>query len=167
MRSTYIWLPLEISGTSARLTNRVNWIPNVSSQTWTAGPTESQYEGESATLTNGAVRVNCQGCSGGAAAGYIGGSGGGAVTFSGVSSQSGGRTTLRIKHMNGDSGQRYATVTVNGQSQDVAFLPSDDGQTPGSTSVHCDLQPGSSNTVVITSRQGYGPDIDRIFVPNS
>nr|UMZ45359.1 hypothetical protein [Paramyrothecium sp.] len=167
MRSTYIWLPLEISGTSVRLTNRVNWVPNVSAETWSTGPSETQYEGEAATLTNGASKVTCQGCSGSAAAGYVGGSSGGTVAFSRISSQATGRTTLRIKHLNGNSSQRYATVTVNGVSQEVAFLPSEDGQSPASASVHCNLQSGSSNTVVITSRNGYGPDIDRIFVPVS
>lgn len=70
--------------------------------------------------------------------------------------------------MNGDSAQRFASVSVNGVSQEIAFLPSDDGQTPGSSSVHCDLQAGSANTIVISGlRGGYGPDIDRIFVPVS
>jgi hypothetical protein len=71
--------------------------------------------------------------------------------------------------MNGDSAQRFATITVNGVSQEVAFLPSDDGQTPGSTSVHADLQAGSSNTIVVSAGRsgGYGPDIDRIFIPVS
>lgn len=29
MRSTYIWLPLQISGTTATMKNAVNWVPNV------------------------------------------------------------------------------------------------------------------------------------------
>jgi hypothetical protein len=97
MRSTYIWLPLEVSGTSVRLTNRVNWVPNAAAETWSAGPSETQVEGESGALGNGASRVSCSGCSGGASAGYIGGPSSGSVSFTGISSQASGRTTLRFK----------------------------------------------------------------------
>ncbi|KAG9075370.1 hypothetical protein FRC06_010129, partial [Ceratobasidium sp. 370] len=78
------------------------------------------------------------------------------------------RTTLRIKDQNGDSTQRYGTVTVNGVSQTVAFLPTADGQTPESSVVHVTLNSGSSNTVVIAkSGSGYVADIDRLMVPVS
>lgn len=43
---------------------------------------------------------------------------------------------------NGDSGQRYAIVTVNGKSQTIAFLPGDDGNTPASSSVTVALNSG-------------------------
>lgn len=166
MRSTYVWLPLTISGTSVWMTNRVNWVPDVDSSTWSVAPSETEYEGEDATLSSGAVSVTCSGCSGGAAAGYIGGTSGGTVSFSGVSSEVAGRTTLRFKHANGDSTQRYANVTVNGVSQEVAFLPTGGGQVVGSSVVHCSLVAGSGNTVVVTTGGGeYGPDIDRVFVP--
>jgi hypothetical protein len=168
MRSTYIWLPLERSGNTIRMQNRVNWVPNVSGGTWAAGPTETSREGEGATLSNGARSVSCSGCSGNAAAGWIGGTAQGSVTLSGVSSQASTRTTLRIKHLNGNSAERYATVTVNGVSQRIAFLPGNSGQEPGSSSVHVNLQSGTSNTIVISGADGgYGPDIDRVFIPVS
>ncbi|KAH8706261.1 galactan 1,3-beta-galactosidase [Ilyonectria robusta] len=166
MRSTYIWLPLQISGTSVYMANRVNWVPQVSSKTWTTAPSENWYEGEAATLSNGAVSVQCTGCSGGAAAGYIGGSSGGTASFSSVHSDATTRTTIRLKFANGDSGERYATVAVNGKKQAIAFLSTGTGQDPGSSVIHCDLNSGSANTVVITTEGGsYGPDIDRIMVP--
>ncbi|KAF6819513.1 glycosyl hydrolase family 43 protein [Colletotrichum sojae] len=166
MRSTYVWLPLTISGTTITLSDRVNWTPNVAAGTWAAGPTESSYEGESATLSGGARTISCTGCSGGSAAGYVGGSAGGAVQFSGVSAQSTGRTTIRIKYLNGDSSQRWATATCNGVSQTVAFLPTADGNTPGSSSLFCNLNSGSSNTVrIASSDSSWVADIDRIFVP--
>lgn len=169
MRSTYVWLPLTFSGTtSVTMANYVNWIPNVASGgAWTAGPSETQPEGESATLSDGATVVTCSGCSGGEAAGYIGGSSGGKVTFSDVTSDATTTTTIRVKYENGDSTQRYANVSCNGVEHNVAFLPTDSGNgTPGSSVVQCALTAGSGNTVVITQSDGtYGPDVDRIMVP--
>lgn len=69
MRSTYVWLPLTISGTTASMKNAVNWIVDANSGSMTAGPSENVYEGESATLAGGAKTVSCSGCSGSNAAG--------------------------------------------------------------------------------------------------
>lgn len=169
MRSTYVWLPLSISGeTDIWLTNRVNWIPNVDDGTWEIGPTESRYEGEDGTLSNGAEAVACSGCSGSSAAGYIGGSSGGSVDFESVSSDADTKTSIRMRYANGDSTERYGIVTVNGVAHQVAFLPTGDGQTTGSSIVHVDLQSGTGNTLSITAAGGdYGPDLDVVFVPNN
>ncbi|KAH7077412.1 galactan 1,3-beta-galactosidase [Paraphoma chrysanthemicola] len=164
-RSTYIWLPLTISGTTASMKNAVNWIVDAQSGSMTPGPTENQYEGESAALSSGARTIACSGCSGSNAAGYIGGSTNGAATFSNVQSSATTRTTLRIKHLNGDSKQRVADVSVNGKTQRVAFLPNG-GSEPGSSVVHVDLKQGANEVRVVT--QGtWGPDVDRIMVPQS
>lgn len=69
MRSTYVWLPLSISGTTASMKNAVNWIVDANSGSMTSGPSENTYEGESATLSGGAKAVSCSGCSGSKAAG--------------------------------------------------------------------------------------------------
>lgn len=170
MASTYVWLPLTFSGTKVTMANQVNWIPNVASGgAWTVGPSESQPEGEAAVLTNGAKTVTCSGCSGGEAAGYIGGSTGGTVTFNGVVSSAATTTTIRVKYENGDSSQRYAVVSCNGVTQKVAFLPTASGTgTPGSSVVNCALKSGSDNVVVVSQTDGtYGPDVDRIMVPAS
>jgi hypothetical protein len=169
MRSTYVWLPLTISGTTISMSNYVNWVPNVSAGTWAAGPSESQPEAEAAMLGGSAVTVSCSGCSGTEAVGYIGGSSAGTVTFSGLTGSASTKTTIRIKYENGDSSQRFAKITVNGAAQTIAFLPTDDGQTPGSSTVHAQLTSGSSNTVVIAGLGDgtYGPDVDRIMVPVS
>lgn len=166
-RSTYIWLPLQLTGaTDVWLTNRARWVPNVSARTWSAGPSEATIEAEAGTTSNGASAVSCSGCSGGKAVGYIGGSSGGTVTFSGVSSATAKRTTVRLQYANGDSNERYARVTVNGQSQTVAFLPTDNGQSVGTSVVNCNLNAGSSNTIAITGTGGssYGPDLDQVLV---
>ncbi|KAK8109845.1 Arabinanase/levansucrase/invertase [Apiospora kogelbergensis] len=152
MRSTYVWLPLSISGTTISMSDRVNWVPDVAAGTWAAGPSETSAEGESGTMAGGAKTLSCGSCSGG------------------TSSSRAGRTTLRIKYLNGDSSQRSAVVTVNGQSQTVAFLPSENGNsTPATSVVHAQLNAGSGNTIVIAGVGGgaYGPDVDRIMVPDN
>jgi hypothetical protein len=166
MRSTYIWLPLQISGTSASMKNVVNWVPNVSSGSMTSGPSETTYEGESAQLSGGARSISCSGCSGKNAAGYLGGSDGGSVYFANISSQATTRTTIRIKHMNGDKSQRFADVSVNGgAAQRIAFLPHGGGD-PASSCLHADLKSGQ-NTVKISMSGSWGPDVDRLMVPVS
>ncbi|KAK8005377.1 glycosyl hydrolase family 43 protein [Apiospora arundinis] len=149
MRSTYVWLPLSISGTTITMSDRVNWVPDVSAGTWAAGPSETSPEGESGTMAGGARTISCGSCSGGTSVGYIGGPQG---------------------HLNGDSSQRSAIVTVNGQSQTVAFLPSENGNSvPATSVVHAQLNAGSENTIVIAGVGGgaYGPDVDRVMVPDN
>ncbi len=168
MRSTYVWLPLTISGTSVTMANYVNWVPNIAAGTWAAGPSENWPEAEAATLSNGAVVISCTRCSGSEAVGYIGGSSFGSVTFNSITSSVATRSTIRIKYANGDSSQRFADVTVNGVAQTVAFLPTDSGQTAGSSTLHSNLVAGSGNVITITtSNGGYGPDVDRLMVPTS
>lgn len=165
MRSTYVWLPLNIDGTTATMKNNVNWVLNPSTGSMTAGPEEKQVEGESGTLSNGAKVQSCSACSGGKSVGYIGGSTAGAVVMANVQSGASTRTTLRIKHLNGDNGQRVADISVNGKTQRVAFLPHGGGD-PASSVVHADLKQGS-NEVKISISGTWGPDVDRIMVPQS
>lgn len=173
MASTYVWLPLSFSGTTVTMSDHVNWVPNAAAGgTWTAGPSENDPEGEDAVLAGGAKVVTCSGCSGGSSAGYVGGDSGGSVTFDGVvSSVATAGTTMRIKYENGDSTQRYANVSCNGDAgQVVAFLPTASGNgTPGSSVVTCGLAAGDGNVVVIAGLGDgtYGPDVDRIMVPVS
>ncbi|KAJ4192439.1 Hypothetical protein NCS54_01449700 [Fusarium falciforme] len=162
--STYIWLPLTVSGTKVTLEWRDSWAPDVSKGTWSERSGETSLEGESATLSNDAVVISCSECSGGKAAGYIGGDKGGTVTFKDVKS-AGGRDTITIKFRNGDTASRHANVTVNGQSQRVAFLSTRHHSTEaGSSSLHCNLKQGS-NTIVFSDEEGWGPDVDRLLVP--
>ena len=160
--STYVWLPLKLSGTTASMSNYVNWLPS----TFAAGPSENQYEGESATLSSGAKTVSCSGCSGGNAAGYIGGTSHGAVQFNSVQSSASTKTSIRIKYENGDSSQRFADVSVNGgTSQRVAFLSS--LSTPGSSVLNVNLNSGTNTIRISRSDGGYGPDVDRLMVPTT
>ncbi|KAF8320299.1 Arabinanase/levansucrase/invertase [Clavulina sp. PMI_390] len=167
MASTYVWLPLTLSGTSASLAgNYVNWIINPSTGAWTVGPSETTYEGEASTLSKGAVIVSCSGCSGGEAAGYIGGSSGGTAYFGSVSSTVSTTTTIRVKYLNGDSTQRYSSISVNGATAKiVAFVPASGD--PNSSTLHVPLNSGT-NTISITGyNSGWGADTDRLMVPVS
>ena len=168
MASTYIWLPLSISGTDVIMKNQASWVPSVSTQDWSPSPSSTQYQGEDFELSNGAIVVSCSGCSNGEAAGYIGGSSSGTASFGGITAQESGKTTIRIQYENGDSEQRHATVNVNGIAQTLAFLPTADGSTPGSSSLNCVLSSEQSNTISFTTTDGtYGPDIDIIYAPVS
>ncbi|RYP89965.1 hypothetical protein DL770_003923 [Monosporascus sp. CRB-9-2] len=166
--STYVWLPLAISGETVSMTDYVSWVPDVAAGSWAGPPAETQYEGESTAYSGGAREVSCGGCSGGRAAGYLGGPDGGSVTFRGVRSDVTGRTTVRVKYLNGDSAPRYAAVRVNGgPRQTLAFVQATGN--PGSGVLHADLRAGSDNTIVIEGLGdgSWGPDVDRLMVPRS
>lgn len=161
--SSYVWLPISISGTTASIpTNYVNWNPS----TFGGAPSEYSYEGEAATLTSGARQVTCNGCSGGAAAGYIGGSSNGQASFS-VRSDATTKSSVRIKYTNGDNSFRYAKATVNGAAQNLAFIPTGGGTSVLSATLNCNLNQGQNQIVVSGLNGNYGPDIDRMFVPKT
>lgn len=167
MSSTYIWLPLQISGTTATLPWYYNWILDPkSSIPFKAAPADNTYEAESGTLSGGAKTVSCSGCSGGKAVGYIGGSSNGAVTFRGVQSNADTRTTIRMRYTNGDKTERFAEVVVNGGERvRAAFVPSANGQETGVASITVGLRRGENTIEVRGVDGGYGPDVDRILVP--
>ena len=161
-----MWLPLTLSGTTASMKNAVNWVPNVGAGTTSSGPAEGSYEGEAGTLSGGAKSVSCSGCSGKNSAGYIGGDQSGAVLFNNVTSSVATRTTIRVKYLNGDKGERFADVSVNGgPAQRVGFLGTA-GNDPSSSSLNVDLKAGT-NTIRIGGSGGWGPDVDRLMVPDS
>ncbi|KAG9238050.1 glycoside hydrolase family 43 protein, partial [Amylocarpus encephaloides] len=168
MRSTYVWLPLTLSGTTATLNKQVNWILDIAKGTWTPGPVETTYEAEDTlnTLSGGSRTISCSGCSGKTSIGYIGGSPNGKLTISGVSSTVSTNTTIRINYTNADSTQRYATLSVNGARYIVAFIPTPDDNSPGTAAVTVRLEEGKANTFVFEAYNGgWGPNIDRIAIP--
>ncbi|KAI6360929.1 hypothetical protein MCOR25_006579 [Pyricularia grisea] len=168
--STYIWLPLDISGTNVTLKNRDAWIPNASSPgaSWQPAGDANTYEGEAGQMGGGARVVSCSGCSGGSAAGYIGGDVNGTVTISEVRSYApdGALTTVRIRFANGDGNPRYANVAVNGGTPTrLAFEPTRGGVSDSTLNVQ--LRPNIDNTIVVSGAGGglWGPDVDRLIVP--
>lgn len=168
MRSTYIWLPLDISGSRVTLKNRSSWVPNVKEKTWSDSPASTQIEADKATLSGGAKTVSCSGCSGGQAVGWVGGPSGGKLTFSGIQGSGNQQATVRIAYANGDETERYANVVVNGRAQKLAFLPTGGGQSAGDSSLNCELVAGSGNAIVIEGLDGaYGPDVDLVSIPEN
>ncbi|KAK3384126.1 glycosyl hydrolase [Lasiosphaeria ovina] len=165
MASSYVWLPLSISGTSVSMKNYVSWVPTSSFAAWQAPPAENSYEAEKAVYGGKARNVDCSGCSNKLAAGYIGGPDKGSVTFSGIKSDIDGMTTIRIKYLNSDSGPRYAAARVNGDAgRKLAFLPAKGD--PASSTLNVNLKKGSDNTIVIEGvGTSWGPDVDRLMVP--
>ncbi|KAJ5998165.1 hypothetical protein N7499_005456 [Penicillium canescens] len=167
MASTYIWLPLTLSGTTATLTDEESWIIS-EQQPWTPSPAKTIPEAESPsnTLSKGAVILSCSGCSGGKSVGYLGGTSNGTLQFSGISSNDTSKTTVQVRYENGDTKQRYATVTVNGKSYVLAFIPSTNGNTPFSSTLNVELHAGDSNAITIRGyEEGWGPDVDCLVVP--
>jgi hypothetical protein len=163
--STYVWLPLTISGTTVTMKNFVSWVPTSNFASWQNPPAETSYEGEKAVYGGKARNVDCSTCSNKLTAGYIGGPDKGTVTFNNIRSDIDGMTTIRIKFLNGDSSPRYANVRVNGDGgRRVAFLSARGD--PASSTLNVNLRKGSSNTIVIEGiGNGYGPDVDRLMVP--
>ncbi|KAL4934955.1 hypothetical protein BDV06DRAFT_229274 [Aspergillus oleicola] len=168
--STYIWLPLEIDGTSVSLNWYDAWTLDVAAGTWTERGDVSSYEGEDATLLGGAQTIECSRCSGGIAAGYIGGDDDGAVVFEiDVDAQTASDwVTLDVKYLNGDTDPRYAAVSVNGGgAQTVAFISTNSHpESTGSSAVHVSLVEGV-NTIEVSGvgDGGWGPDVDQLVVP--
>ncbi|KAK4152964.1 glycosyl hydrolase [Chaetomidium leptoderma] len=165
MASSYIWLPLSISGTSVTMKDFVSWVPTSNFASWQNPPAETSLEAEQASYGGKVRNVDCSVCSNKLAAGYIGGPDRGSVTFSNIRSDIDGLTTIRIKFLNGDTNPRYANVRVNGDGgRKVAFLSARGN--PASSTLHAQLRKGSSNTIVIEGfGDGWGPDIDRLMVP--
>lgn len=163
--STYIWLPLLIDGPDAvRLDNKINWVPNADTGRWAEGPAETSYEGEAGASAGAARVVECSGCSGGRAMGYLGGPEAGTVTYSGITTETAGVTTVRIKYANGDIATRYASVRVNDQEPvRLAFVFTHGGT--GSSTLVTHLEEADNTIVFEGVDGGWAPDIDQLFVP--
>lgn len=166
MASTYVWLPLTVDGINITMPDRESWVPNVCKGTWSFAPPETAPEAETQTISNGAVVLNCSGCSSGKSVGYLGGPNDGTLTFTNISSTVTTRTTIQIEFENGGKTQRLANVTVNGVTQELAFLPTANATTPGASTLHCDLVAGANEIVIQGIGDGsYAADVDRLLVP--
>lgn len=125
MASSYVWLPLNITGTNAQMAYHDAWILK-KGHALEAPPTTTLYASSPYNeLLAGAKVRDCLYCSQSTSVGWIGGSSspGGKLTFPHVWSQVTTTTTIQIMYTNSDVTQRFATVIVNGEAQKVAFLP--------------------------------------------
>lgn len=166
MTSTYIWLPLNISGEDVTMKWYDQWAPNIGFQSgFQTAPSNITVQGESGTYAGAAKDISCTGCSGGSAAGYIGGPDEGSITLSNIEVNDSTETTITFEYRNGDSGTRYANVTFNDSPpQRMAFLTS--GGNVKRSVINTKLKAGQDNTIVIEGYDtGYGPDIDEVQIP--
>jgi hypothetical protein len=68
--------------------------------------------------------------------------------------------------VNGDSSQRFADVSVNGgATQRTAFVPASGD--PNSSVLNVDLKSGTNTIKISTSDGTWGPDVDRLMIPQS
>ncbi|KAF2094306.1 Arabinanase/levansucrase/invertase [Rhizodiscina lignyota] len=163
MRSTYIWLPLNIIESTATMRERRNWMLDASGS-WSEGVPGPTYEAESATLLGDAEVIECDECGSGKGVGHIEGTSSG-VLFSSISSSTSMRATVLIHFLNLDRTQRFCNVRVNGGSrQIVAFLPTGSDATGTSFAcVHVTLQKGF-NDIELRGTDGLGPVLDKVEV---
>ncbi|MFC9327449.1 ricin-type beta-trefoil lectin domain protein [Kitasatospora sp. NPDC057015] len=121
---------------------------------------DTAYEAE-AGARGGAVVTTCPACSGGAAAGSVGG--GTTLTLTGVGAGAAGVHLADIGYVNGDSVPRTATLRVNGQAPTVlSFPPTGSWSTPGTVSVLLSLAKGAANTLTFGNPAAWAPDLDAV-----
>ncbi|KAL5362575.1 glycosyl hydrolase [Aspergillus floccosus] len=163
--SKYIWLPLTISGTTASMDHNAAWTPSLQDGRWTAVSKTTKLGSKSfGTLGGSAKALSCSGCSS-EIIGYIGGPNNGILTFNSVSFTGAGENTVQISYGNGDSTQRYCTVTVNGKAHVLAFLPTGGPQSLGVSVLNADFNQGSSNVIRFSAYNGqYCPDIESLVI---
>lgn len=161
MRSSYIWLPMELRGTSAVMKNRRNWILNIYGR-WSNGNPGEMYEAEAGTMLGDGKAIDCARCSSGkSVTGFNSMSSG--VAFTEIHSDLKLYATLLVYYFNPDSDQRFGHVRVNGGAvQRIAFLPSE-SPTNGSAiaSINVALQKGS-NEIKLVGADGRGPEVDKV-----
>ncbi|KAG2413335.1 hypothetical protein HFD88_002524 [Aspergillus terreus] len=163
--SKYIWLPLTISGTTASMDSDASWTPSLQDGSWTPVSNTTKLGSKSSGALGGSAKaLSCSGCSS-EIVGYIGGPNNGTLTFNSVSFADAGENTVQISYGNGDSTQRYCTVTVNGQAHVLAFLPTGGPQSLGVSVLNADFSQGSSNIISFSAYKGqYCPDIEGLVI---
>jgi uncharacterized protein YkwD len=128
----------------------------------TANAGTSTYEAESSanSLTGGARSVDCSRCSGGKRIGWVGTTG--VLTFTGVTAERDGSTTVSVTYTNGE--RRTALLSVNGGTGAAINFPSTRGfNRPGILRIKVTLKKGD-NTLAFGNPSGWAPDFDKLVV---
>ncbi len=125
-----------------------------------AGPVAYEAEDPANQLAGGAVISDCTDCSGGAKAGYIGGSG--TMAFPSITAPADGSYLLTIDYVAADS-SRLAKITVKGRTTwlNAPGTNDNDWNTPQTVQVMVDLQAGE-NKISFGNPDGSAPDLDRL-----
>ncbi|WP_217496270.1 CBM35 domain-containing protein [Arthrobacter sp. 24S4-2] len=127
-----------------------------------AGPTLYEAEAAGNTLSGGASRSGCAGCSAGGKAGNLGGSG--SLTFAGVNVPVAGNYLMTVAYVDGDA-SRQSLITINGKPTQMNFQGSNDNNWDAAQQqqilVHLDA---GVNTIQVGSPDSYSADIDAITI---
>ncbi|KAJ5371059.1 galactan 1-3-beta-galactosidase [Penicillium cataractarum] len=144
-QSTYVWLLLSKKGHEIYMKDQTSWTLNLSCQRENETLPEVHNEIDSKVLPQSGFSCH-------------------------LASSSNARTTLRLKYTNAEIQSQQGTVTVNGVSQKIDFLPTG-SQKQGiyevsESVVHCELGAGHENVVTITE-VGTHLKILEVIVPGS
>jgi hypothetical protein len=126
----------------------------------TGGPLTYEAEDAANTVSGGATRYGCSGCSGGGKVGYLGGTG--SVTFHNVTAPRAGTYLMTVGYVDGSS-SRTAVVTVNGTALNLPLSGTNDNNWDSAQTavVPVRLQAGA-NTIAFGNPTDYVSDIDKI-----
>ncbi|MFU8854120.1 NPCBM/NEW2 domain-containing protein [Micromonospora sp. SL1-18] len=154
--------PAEVT---AELTNHGR-LPAQQAAVQVTGPTSYEgvsYEGEATgnTLSGGARRSSCSGCSGGEKVGFIGNGPNNWVRVNGVTATAAG--TYRLTIYAAVSGTRSLFVSVNDGASVEVPVTGTSFSSPVAVTLDVPLAAGA-NTIRFSNDTAYGPDLDRIVV---
>ena len=134
----------------------------------TATSSSTSYEAESSanTLAGTAAVSAYAACSGGQRVGNVGNGAANTLQFNNVYAASAGSKSVTIYYLNGDSGNRTASMSVNGGGATVVTFPAS-GTWPNpnvtSITINVTLNAGN-NTLKFSNASAWAPDFDRIVV---
>lgn len=144
---TYAKFPNFLSPLTTFQDSNAPWTPSLQDGSWTPVSNTTKLGSKSSGALGGSAKaLSCSGSSS-EIIGYIGGPNNGTLTFNSVSFADAGENTVQISYGNGDSTQRYCTVTVNGQAHVLAFLPTGGPQSLGVSVLNANFNQGSSNII--------------------
>ncbi len=160
--SRYIWLPLNINGTTVTMNWVGGWTANLTTGAWSP-VSGTSYEAESAANTlSGAARVQaCTGGSGGQCVGYIGNGASNTLRFNNLNVATAGSYDVIIYYSSGDAAPRLADISANGGAATTYNFVKSGGVTSlkGTFSFNA-----GNNTLLFANSTAYAPDIDRLII---
>jgi alpha-L-fucosidase len=124
-------------------------------------PTQTSYEGESATLSGAAVANACAACSGGQKVRFIGNNTSNFATLNGVTVATSGTYQLTVQATVG--GTRSFSVSVNGGAAVQVAMTGPDFNTPVTATVAISLN-AATNSLRFFNDTANAPDLDRITI---
>jgi len=124
---------------------------------------DANYEAESGTLANGASISGCSTCSGGSKVGNLYNTA--SVTLR-INACSAGLFNMVVTYCSGDNTRSLSVSTNNGPAVTKNVPNSGGWSTPATISYQVQLNAGANTIRLYQAANGYGPDIDKIFIPS-